>query len=80
MPKITIDEKEYDTEEMSKDALSQVQAIQYTSNELVRLQLQAAALQTAKNTYTRALKDLLEKGETTEDEATIDLPDDLNFD
>ena len=80
MPKITIDEKEYDTEEMSKDALSQVQAIQYTSNELVRLQLQAAAFQTAKNTYTRALKDILEKGETTEDEATIDLPDDLNFD
>ena len=80
MPKITLDEKEYDTEEMSEEALRQVQAIQYTANELLKLQLQGAALQTAKNTYTRALKDILEKGETTEDDATIDLPDDLNFD
>ena len=80
MPKISIDEKEYDTEGMSEEALSQVQAIQYTTNKLVELQLQGAALQTAKNTYTKALKEILEKGEATEDEATIDLPDDLNFD
>ena len=80
MATIKIDEKEYDTEDMSQEALNQIQAIQYTQNELVRTQLQAAALQTAKNAYSNALKSLLEKGESAEDEAMIDLPDDLNFD
>jgi hypothetical protein len=77
---IKIDEKDYDTEDMSQEALNQVQAIQYTQNELVRIQLQAAAFQTAKNAYSNALKSLLEKGESTEDDTMIDLPDDLNFD
>jgi hypothetical protein len=80
MATIKIDEKDYDTEDMSQEALNQVQAIQYTQNELVRIQLQAAALQTAKNAYSNALKSLLEKGESTEDDTMIDLPDDLNFD
>lgn len=80
MATIKIDEKDYDTEDMSQEALNQIQAIQYTQNELVRIQLQAAALQTAKNAYSTALKSLLEKGESTEDDTMIDLPDDLNFD
>ena len=80
MPKLTLDGKEYDTEEMSQDALAQVQSIQFVDNELVRVQLNGAALQTAKNAYVRALKSILEEGESKDDEASIDLPDDLNFD
>ena len=80
MPKIKIDEIEYDTEEMSEEALQQVQALQFVNNELTLLQMRGAALQTAKNAYVRALKHILEKGEDEGEEASIDLPDDLNFD
>ena len=80
MPKITIDEKEYDTEEMSKEALAQLQAIQFVEGELARAQMKGAALQTAKNAYIRALKAQLEKGESDADDASIDLPEDLVFD
>ena len=36
MPKITIDEKEYDTDEMSQEALQQLQALQFVRGELVK--------------------------------------------
>lgn len=80
MPKLTLDDKDYETEEMSQEALAQVQSIQFVDSELVRIQLKGAALQTAKNAYIRALKSLLEEGEAKDDEASIDLPDDLSFD
>ena len=80
MPKVVLDDKEYDTEDMSQEAIAQVQALQFVEGELVRAQMKGAALQTAKNAYVRALKSLLEEGEEIADDATIDLPDDLNFD
>ena len=80
MAKVKIDEKEYDTDEMGQEALAQLQAVQFVDGELARLQLKGAALQTARNAYVRAAKEILEKGESGDDEATIDLPDDLNFD
>ena len=80
MPTLKLDDKEYETEEMSQEALQQVQAIQFVDNDLVRIQMQIAALQTARNAYIRALKGILEKGDSDEDNASIDLPDDLNFD
>lgn len=80
MAKITIDEKEYDTESMPEKALAQVQALQYLNNQLVELQLRAAAYQTARNAYSKALKTLLENGEKEhEDAANINIPDKLNF-
>ncbi|MDG2140278.1 MAG: DUF6447 family protein [Gammaproteobacteria bacterium] len=80
MAKITLDEKEYDTEQMSEGATAQLQALQFVNNEITMLKLRGAALETAKNAYIRALKSILEEGEGDGDEATIDLPDDLNFD
>ena len=83
MPKITIDEKEYDTESMSEEALAQVQSLQYVNNQLVELQLRAAAFQTARNAYAVALKGMLEDGkkeDDDEDSANISIPDNLNFD
>ncbi len=81
MPKITIDNEEYDTESMSKEALAQVQSLQYVNNQLLELQMRAAAFQTARNTYASTLKGLLEKGEAEdEDSANVSLPDNLNFD
>ena len=69
MPKITINEKEYDTEEMSKEALAQLQALQFVDNELIRVQMSGAALQTAKNAYIKALMAQLEEGESDADPA-----------
>ena len=63
MATITIDGKEYDSESMSKEALAQVQSIQYVNNQLMELQMRAAAYQTARNTYASALKNILENGE-----------------
>ena len=81
MAKITIDEKEYDTELMSEKALQQVQSLQYVNGQLMELQLRAAALQTARNAYANALKGILEDGEEQDaDAANVSLPDKLNFD
>jgi hypothetical protein len=81
MAKITIDDKEYDTESMSEKALQQVQSLQYVNGQLMELQLRAAALQTARNAYANALKGILEDGEEQDaDAANVSLPDKLNFD
>ncbi len=81
MPTITIDGKEYDTESMSEEALAQVRSLQYVNNQLVELQMRSAAFQTARNGYTVALKDILEKGESGDDDsADVSLPDELTFD
>lgn len=81
MAKITIDEKEYDTESMSEKALAQVQSLQYVNNQLIELQMRSAAYQTARNGYANALKSLLENGDKEDDDAAdIDIPDNLSFD
>ena len=50
-------------------------------NQLVELQMRSAAFQTARNGYTVALKDILEKGESGDDDsADVSLPDELTFD
>lgn len=61
MAKITIDEKEYETDDMSDGAKAQLQSIQFVDNELARVQLTAAALQTARNSYAQALQQELQK-------------------
>lgn len=56
MTTITIDNKQYELESLSDDAKSQLASIQYVDSELVRLQAQAAALQTARLAYSKALQ------------------------
>ena len=82
MATITIDEKEYDTEAMSEEARAQLGSLQYVDNQLVELQMRAAAYQTARNGYANALKSLLENGDKGNDDgaADITIPDDLAFD
>ena len=57
--KITIDNQEYDLESLSNDAKAQLASIQFVDSELARLQAHAAALQTARNDYAKALQELL---------------------
>ena len=56
MATIKIDNKEYDLDTLSQEAKAQLASIQYVEQELLRLQAQAAALQTARNAYLQALK------------------------
>tara|TARA_B100000929_G_scaffold97086_1_gene76143 strand:- start:300 stop:539 length:240 start_codon:yes stop_codon:yes gene_type:complete len=77
MATISIDGKEYDTDDLSEEAKAQLVSFQFVEGELARVGLQTAALQTARNAYGRALKEAL--GEDPNDEIEIE-GDSLNFD
>lgn len=59
MPKITIDGKEYDTDQLSDEARNQIVSIQFVDRKIQELNLELAAFQTARNAYARALTDML---------------------
>ena len=59
MPTIKIDNKEYDFDKLSDEAKSQLISLQFCEQELQRLQAQAAAYQTARQTYAKALNQAL---------------------
>jgi len=77
MAKITIDGKEYDSDDLSDEAKGQIISLQYVQGELQRISHQAAVLETAKLAYGRALKQAL--GEESDEEFEI-VGDDLSFD
>jgi hypothetical protein len=56
MTQITIDNKQYDLDSLSGDAKAQLASIQFVDSELARLQAKAAALQTARAAYSKALE------------------------
>ena len=56
MPTIKIDDKEYDLDTLSDEAKNQLASIQFVDSELARLQAKAAALQTARMAYSKALQ------------------------
>ena len=43
MARIKIDEKEYDTDDMSQEAINQLTALQFTAQEIKRVQLNLAS-------------------------------------
>jgi hypothetical protein len=59
MTTITIDGKNYELDSFSDEAKAQLASLQFVDNELARLQAQAAALQTARMAYAKALQDAL---------------------
>lgn len=56
MPTIKIDDKDYDLDQLSNEAKAQLASLQFVDAELARLRAQAAALQTARMAYTKALQ------------------------
>jgi hypothetical protein len=72
MTKITIDEKDYDVDDLSDEAKAQVLSLNFVDAELNRLQLKVAAMQTARNAYANALKSLLGEDEDSEVETSED--------
>lgn len=79
MTTIKIDDKDYELEDLSDEAKNQLQSIRFVDQELMRLQAKAAALQTARNAYGRALTLALGTEEKEED-LELELPDDISFD
>ena len=56
MPSIKIDDIDYDTDKLSDEAKAQLVSLQFCDQELQRLQAQAAAYQTARMAYAKALQ------------------------
>jgi Family of unknown function (DUF6447) len=55
MPIITIDNQQYDLDQLSTEAKAQLQSLQFVEQELACLQAKTAAMQTARNAYAKAL-------------------------
>ena len=56
MPTIKIDNRNYDLDTLSDEAKAQLISMQFCDQELARLQAQAAAYQTARLAYAKALQ------------------------
>ena len=64
MTTITIDNIDYDSDKLSDEAKAHLSSIQFCDQELARLQAQAAAYQTARMAYAKALQSSLPVGDT----------------
>ena len=60
MAKITIDEKEYESDDMSDAAKGNLVSLQFVRGEISRLDAQIAVCKTAEISYAKALKEQLE--------------------
>ena len=56
MTTITIDNQSYDLDSLSNEAKAQLQMLQVTDQEILRLNAQLAIAQTARMTYAKALQ------------------------
>jgi hypothetical protein len=63
MPKITVDNIEYNTEDLSDNGKAQLASLQFLEVQMNKLNSEIAVYQTARNAYVAALKGELEKAE-----------------
>ena len=56
MPKITVDNRDYDFDSLPDEAKGQITSLQFVDAELARLAAQTAVLQTARMAYSKALQ------------------------
>ena len=61
MPTITIDDKEYNLDDLSNQAKEQLASIQFVQSEIKKLEGQMAVYKTAAAAYTSALKAAIEE-------------------
>lgn len=64
MSKITIDNKSYDIESLSKEVKAQLASLRFAENEIKTLRAQLAAMQTARNAYAAELRNQLNQTES----------------
>ena len=56
MPKITIDDIEYNTEDLSDNAKAQLASLQFLEVQMTKIKSEIAIYETARGAYTAALK------------------------
>ena len=56
MPKITIDNIEYNTEDLSDNGKAQLASLQFLEAQMSKIKSEIAVYQTARNSYVAALK------------------------
>jgi hypothetical protein len=61
LPKITVDEIEYNTEDLTENGKAQLASLQFLEVQMNKLKSEIAVYQTARNAYLAALKADLEK-------------------
>lgn len=61
MPKITVDNIEYNTEDLTDKGKAQLASLQFLEVQITKLKNEVAVFQTARNTYVKTLQDELEK-------------------
>ena len=61
MPKITVDDVDYNTEDLTDNVKAQLASLQYLEVQMRKLQNEIAVYQTARNAYVAALKAELAK-------------------
>lgn len=61
MPKIIVDEIEYNTEDLSENGLAQLASLQFLEVQMQRIKSEIAVYQTARNSYVSVLKKELEQ-------------------
>lgn len=59
MPTITIDNTDYDTENLTENGKAQLASLQFLEAQMNKLKAQIAVYQTARNAYVTALKNEL---------------------
>ena len=63
MPKITVDDIEYNTEDLTDNGKAQLASLQFLDVQMKKLQSEIAVYTTARNAYVAALKADLEKND-----------------
>ena len=61
MPKITIDEMEYNTEDLTENGRAQLASLQFLEGQMQKIRNEMAVYQTAQRTYVAALKAEIEQ-------------------
>jgi len=61
MPKITIDNVEYNTEDLSENGKAQLASLQFLEMQMKKIKSEIAVYQTARNSYATALKEELKQ-------------------
>ena len=56
MPKITVEDIEYNTEDLSENGKAQIASLQFLEVQMNKLKSEIAVYQTARNSYVAALK------------------------
>ena len=61
MPKITIDNVEYNSEDLTENGKAQLASLQFLDAQMQKIKADIAVYQTARNAYVAALKEELEQ-------------------